>query len=415
MSFRNRFRVRRKCVAFSIWMGILLLSSAVAFSQIKVKREIEFNNKLKDLIHKGSSQIDHGRRDIRSRNMTYGKRRSQPVSKNIVVENKKEYIQQAENMLFKAVSNYEQSQEHFSSKLVRPNHFSFGIIINGWAKVGDSSRAEMVLRRMEDLYNSGSWNWLKPDVVKYTNVIKSYARSCNTRNTKDQNNHIVSKVEALVKNMEMSSDPFIHPNTLTYSVVIDLYAKLGFAQKSLKLLDRMEQMCNDGHTNVCPNEITYNTCLNAYAKSNEPNAPQIAETILSRMEMLCKKGDENMRPSLISYSTVMNAYARRGYPHHVEYILNAMIERYTKGETRERPDIVMFNTAIAAWSKSKNADAPLRAEKLLKTVMDDDYLKPNTVTFNSVIMVWARHDIGGPVAIDRAENILVSYTFSSRC
>lgn len=166
-------------------------------------------------------------------------------------------------------------------------------------------------------------------------------------------------------------------------------------------------MSNEGIQSVRPNGITYNTCLNAYAKSNEENAPQIAESILSRMELMFERGDKHIQPSLISYSTVMNAYAKRGYPYKVESILNVMNERYAKGEIREQPDIVMFNTAIAAWSKSNDPQAPLRAEKLLKAVMDHKKLKPKTITFNSVLMVWARNDIGGAVAISRAEAILV--------
>ena len=101
---------------------------------------------------------------------------------------------------------------------------------------------------------------------KYTNVIKAYAKSYN-RSQKGQSSFIVNKVESILKRMEESRDKNVRPNTLTYSVIIDLYAKVGNATKAIELLDRMELMYNEGNDKVRPNEVTYNACLNSLAKS----------------------------------------------------------------------------------------------------------------------------------------------------
>uniref|UniRef100_A0A7S2KNY5 Pentacotripeptide-repeat region of PRORP domain-containing protein n=1 Tax=Leptocylindrus danicus TaxID=163516 RepID=A0A7S2KNY5_9STRA len=61
-----------------------------------------------------------------------------------------------------------------------------------------------------------------------------------------------------------------------------------------------------------------------------------------------------------------------------------------------QPDRVMFNIAIDAWGKSTSKEdlniAPLRAEELLQKMeqFQSERLKPDTVTYNTVMEVWCR-------------------------
>ena len=68
-----------------------------------------------------------------------------------------------------------------------------------------------------------------------------------------------------------------------------------------------------------------------------------------------------------------------------------------------QPDETTFNTVIAAWSKSKQPEAPQRAELLLGT-MKDRRLRPTVVTYGSILQCWAKSKDKG--AADRAEAIL---------
>lgn len=67
------------------------------------------------------------------------------------------------------------------------------------------------------------------------------------------------------------------------------------------------------------------------------------------------------------------------------------------------PDETTFNTVIAAWSKSKQPEAPRRAELLLGT-MKDCGLRPTVVTYGSILQCWAKSKDKG--AADRAEALL---------
>jgi len=57
-----------------------------------------------------------------------------------------------------------------------------------------------------------------------------------------------------------------------------------------------------------------------------------------------------------------------------------------------KPDTVSFTSVIDAWAKSKDPDAPQRAEIVLNRMQElfkSGYpdMKPNTVSFNSVLEV----------------------------
>lgn len=136
---------------------LLLITFVGALSQSKViiAQEIKFNKKLKDLISQGVSDLDYGRNRENAFNSNHPNKKS--YSHRQVRNNRgsfdkgEQYIQKAENMLYKALINYEQAHCSGSNNVLRPNHFSFGIIINGWAKIGEATKAETVLRKMEDL------------------------------------------------------------------------------------------------------------------------------------------------------------------------------------------------------------------------------------------------------------------------
>jgi len=143
---------------------------AHAFS---VSREIKFNDRLKKLVSQGNRYQARSKRNGERDRSGYNNDRRSGMNG----------VQYAESVLMQALAEYDASRlkENVGKLAMRPNHFSFGIIISGYAKIGDCEGAESILLKMEDLYNDGNHNWLKPDVVKYTNVIKSLARSLQQR------------------------------------------------------------------------------------------------------------------------------------------------------------------------------------------------------------------------------------------
>jgi len=65
-----------------------------------------------------------------------------------------------------------------------------------------------------------------------------------------------------------------------------------------------------GDSLIAPSVVSYNTLLNAWAKSDKPEAPAMAEMVLEEMVEASRNGDTQLKPDAISFSTVMDAYAR---------------------------------------------------------------------------------------------------------
>eukprot|EP00532_Pseudo-nitzschia_australis_P009731 CAMPEP_0168239936 /NCGR_PEP_ID=MMETSP0140_2-20121125/21857_1 /TAXON_ID=44445 /ORGANISM="Pseudo-nitzschia australis, Strain 10249 10 AB" /LENGTH=606 /DNA_ID=CAMNT_0008174413 /DNA_START=172 /DNA_END=1989 /DNA_ORIENTATION=+ len=67
------------------------------------------------------------------------------------------------------------------------------------------------------------------------------------------------------------------------------------------------------------------------------------------------------------------------------------------------PDLLAYNTVMEAWSKSRVSESPEAAERLLKRMMDDESVEPNTTTYNLLIDAWANSY--KPNSLDKATQI----------
>jgi hypothetical protein len=72
-----------------------------------------------------------------------------------------------------------------------------------------------------------------------------------------------------------------------------------------------------------------------------------------------------------------------------------MQDHYKSGYWGVKPDTISFSSVINAWAASGDPVAPQRAEALLKRMQKmheagNHDVKPNTITINSIISAWAQ-------------------------
>jgi hypothetical protein len=103
----------------------------------------------------------------------------------------------------------------------------------------------------------------------------------------------------------------------------------------------------------------------------------------------------------ISFTNAITAYARstlKDAPYKAEEILDKMHSLYKdSGMKHVKPNVVSYNSVINAYAKSKVQKGGRRAEKLLQRLFEfyveeganDDLIKPDSRTFNSVINAGA--------------------------
>jgi pentatricopeptide repeat protein len=93
------------------------------------------------------------------------------------------------------------------------------------------------------------------------------------------------------------------PNTVTYSTLINIYARKGDVEISLRLLHQMQLDFQSGKNTECrPSLQTYNIILKALQKSNRSDTVEMAEKIFSAI----------LLPDTVTYTTLINIYAQQG-------------------------------------------------------------------------------------------------------
>eukprot|EP00347_Sterkiella_histriomuscorum_P013026 403366299 len=275
------------------------------------------------------------------------------------------------------------SNHHF----MRPDEISFNTIIKGCAQ-------EKKLQLAFEMFNLMKMQCLKPNDVTYNSLIDACVR-CNRLNSAWQ----------LLSEMQQNN---IVPDNFTYSTLIkgiraENQSQNGISnpmdlEKAFALLEQMKQS-NGG---VKPDEILYNCLIDACVRFHDVNR---AVAVFQEMQF------SNIKPSSVTYGILIKAYGSANQldnaffvfkkmkdncliPNSVTYgclidacVKNNQIERAMEVfETMKRDGVqlntIIFTTLIKGFAKSFKLDQALEVYQIMKM---DDKIKPNNVTFNSLI------------------------------
>ena len=124
-----------------------------------------------------------------------------------------------------------------------------------------------------------------------------------------------------------------------------------------------------------------------------------AEQILDHMDELYRAGNQGVKPDTYTYNTLINAHAKsseKGSAARAEHVLQVMKQRYLDGDGDFKPNTRTHTSVIDAWAKSGEKGAAKRAEQILHSMIttfegSGDYdSKPNVHTANAVCNVSLR-------------------------
>lgn len=98
-------------------------------------------------------------------------------------------------------------------------------------------------------------------------------------------------------------------------------------------------------------------------------------------------------------------YTAKDAAERASLLLLSQEQEYENGALEEsaRPDTLSYNEAIGAWARSGVAEAPHNAERLLKRMLDHEYIEPDGLSYNGVVDAWACS--GKPEAIQKVKQI----------
>jgi len=339
-----------------------------------------------------------------------------------------------------------------------PNIQSYWLVLEAWSRAGNFYRSEQLLKRMIERHEGpqlSSVECVAPDLRCYNLVLraltdhKAMGGGRLAERTKRAHAILNSMVRAYVPDYANTEDQkskfkstFIPPppDNVTFNTVLRGYSQIGTLNAANKTREILKDMMNlpkmcTALKDVTPDVYTFNTVLNTAANScvagGTSVAIQLTEEILAEMTVyspLIENRNEvdgvypnSVKPNCATYNIVLKAHSRicsESYPdapQRSEDILQRMIDLYQAGDPYMKPDVISYSTVLDCWSRAVDfiPDAPQRAEALLNRLIDlssqdnQDGLKfsvPNNVCFNSVVKAYAMSN--QPESIEKAEALV---------
>ncbi|KAK6121561.1 hypothetical protein DH2020_044699 [Rehmannia glutinosa] len=131
---------------------------------------------------------------------------------------------------------------------------TYNTIIDGYGKAKrfelmENSLSDMIQSEkcVPDIFTFNSLMGLKPDIMTYNILIKSYGTS-----------GLYDKMGRVIDFMEKR---FFSPTTVTYNIIIEVFGKAGNIGKMDEIFLKMK------HQGLKPNSITYSSLVSAYTKA----------------------------------------------------------------------------------------------------------------------------------------------------
>eukprot|EP00531_Pseudo-nitzschia_arenysensis_P000393 CAMPEP_0116125186 /NCGR_PEP_ID=MMETSP0329-20121206/5675_1 /TAXON_ID=697910 /ORGANISM="Pseudo-nitzschia arenysensis, Strain B593" /LENGTH=1008 /DNA_ID=CAMNT_0003619207 /DNA_START=133 /DNA_END=3159 /DNA_ORIENTATION=+ len=285
-----------------------------------------------------------------------------------------------------------------------PDTIAFSTTINAWSNSSSPDapeKADALLRKLIDLYETGKKKIHKPDIVTYTNVMQCWVKS--------KKSQAPVKAESILRElqrMEQEGDATMKPDAACWNSAISAWANAGNGERAEALfLEMVDGSIKTG--GASPTPITLTNVLKAWAQNRSPEAPHRAIALLAKMEQLYKNGTLAVKPNVVNYSVVLDclAYSRSAA---AAERAEGMLQRMAESEDPNlHPNVVSYNCVIKAWSYAKDPESATRITAALRDLIDQSEtnpkMRPNDNTFGTVLKFLADSDL--PDKANRAKAI----------
>ena len=274
----------------------------------------------------------------------------------------------------------------------------FNAVIDAWAKSGATdagSMAEIVLKNAVSFSKTSTGVIVRPNDITYTACLDAHAKSDNP--------NALENAEKFLRDMITSfqtGESRVAPTTFTFTCIVNAWAKSNnddSAEKAESWLMRMKDLSSKNDAFKCdPDNVTYNLCIDTWARNKAPNAGARAARLLQQMEQLYERGSSRMRPSGFSYRVVIKrllSSQRKEDALHALMLVKRMEQQAHNGNMDARPDIVTCNRVIKALVATEDERAIEGALKLLRGMEQTKGkrgLQPDTLTYTYVMSGLAK-------------------------
>jgi hypothetical protein len=289
---------------------------------------------------------------------------------------------------------------------VDPDTLSYNGVLDAWANSGREEALEKVIQifhHMKSLQEEGKK--VKPTIRTVNAILNAHAKLASKYTSppryQDKEHEKAAQCAAAAHKFldeiklkyEETSDPDWKPDVTTYTILMDVYARLGnydATQKSESLLKELKAIYAESQDHRSrPNFRTYTTLITAWSRTWSPESP-------ARVEALLKEMGNNpvTRPNSRAYTSAIQCWAKSRDPQKAKHVLKLLLEmkemHKKSGNDDIRPTILTYNTAIDACARCQGSmeqqtEALKIAFAIFKSAKADDYARLNQVTYSTVL------------------------------
>jgi pentatricopeptide repeat protein len=289
------------------------------------------------------------------------------------------------------------------------------------SQVGDGPRAEVLLRRLLESADYGGSSEAdgtqreryKPARLHYHLVMQAWVNSKLKAFDKDNNNikspcnsHAVERVLALFQEMKQQaadhaeSAELLQPSSRTYTHLIKAFCRHrplnhnhngGWAQQSHRLWEEMVQRFHqEGNVKLRPSVDASYALVWGWADLARGD---MVESIIAQL------WQAQVTPRIHDYRAALQAWTRSNdakAPERMERILDEIWLYYEKGHDHLKPNQAMHSAAVEILTARNHRFAIQKAQRILQAMWErsiksgDDTLQPTLSEHNRVLSAWAR-------------------------
>ena len=292
----------------------------------------------------------------------------------------------------------QQMEELYNNKVIRsrPHAISFNTAIRHFVNKNELQRADELVMKMENWFLDGVRE-AAPDRRTYAGVLNGYAQS----NDPTAGDHALNLFERQQRQVA-AGNRAAKPNNICFNMVMASLSNNrdpDSVARIMMLFEDMKQQHARGNREAMPDKVSYTTVITALAKSQDQESASKAIHLLTEMDMLRRRGDKSVRPNLICFNSVLNVLSKartKAAAIKAEELLRNMKDLSSSSTEYQdvRPDRISYTSVIDAWAGVKVEGAPQHAEDFLREMQhlarSDKCLQPDAVTYNKVLLSWAR-------------------------
>jgi pentatricopeptide repeat protein len=187
---------------------------------------------------------------------------------------------------------------------MQPDIQLFNTVINGYNALSKldptaAAKANALLMRLE-LSILGD-DPIAPDLLTFRGVCHAYAMS-RAPDSVEKAEETLRRAQSLAAEGRISP-----PDTELYSSVLLAHTRSKEEDRLVKakdLVDHMERLHKEGHTEAKPDTHTYNILLSGYANSRDPKKVEKAIVVFEKLNKAFDEGQRDCEPDANSYNWV---------------------------------------------------------------------------------------------------------------